>query len=112
METIEIIEALVEKQIKEDKAHCQKAEYKEDTPRSVNEIYDDWYGQHQKSKGDAAFYAICELIGFMEDQMDTDKYKGDFQTINGIEVMPVKDVMWCLKTSLVCHLSGNQDSSL
>ena len=44
----------------------------------------------------------------MEDKLNDDS----IDTINGVAFMPVKDVLWSLKMSLVSRLSGNIDAEV
>jgi|TARA_Y100000310_G_scaffold266211_1_gene277636 hypothetical protein len=97
------------KQINEDKEHCIRAVELDDTNKTADEVYDGWYGQHQLDYGEAVFQSLLSVIGMFEDRMASKTYEGEFETINGIEVMPIKDFIATLKIELVCKLSGNDD---
>ena len=91
MEHIDQIEKEVKKVRKDLKKHWNEEEIKK------------WKKPY--SKGDAAFYAISELLGYLEDLHQD----GILPCINGQHVLPVKEIYWCLHLSLVSKLSGDED---
>lgn len=105
METSERIKLAVEKQIAEDVKYCIEEVHKGDKVKGKKQ-HKDWFPPH--SKGEAAYYALCEMIGFMEDKLNDEAVA----TINGEPVMPLNDVLWSLKMSLVSRLSGNIEADV
>ena len=105
METCKKIELAVEKQIAKDLKYCTEEVHKGDKVKGEKQ-HNDWFPPH--SKGEAAYYALCEMIGYMEDKMQDETV----DTINGEPVMPLKDVLWSLKMSLVQRLSGNIETEV
>jgi len=86
--------------INTDKDYC-RTQVKNDA--DVDKLYDEWYGKHQQDYGAAVFHALLATIGMFEDR------RGEFETINGVEVMPIADLIDTLKIELICKLSGNDD---
>ena len=105
LETCKRIKVAVEKQIAEDLKYCIEEVHKGDKVKGKKQ-HKDWFPPH--SKGEAAYYALCELIGYMEDKVHDETV----DTINGEPVMPIKDTLWCLKMSLVQRLSGSIDAEV
>jgi hypothetical protein len=102
-------------EINKDKEYCKEQtttgnhqDMKED------ELYDEWWGQYQQDYGAAVFHALLATIGTFEDRMthrinENTIYDGEFETINGVELMPIKDFIQTLKIELACKLSGNDE---
>lgn len=72
---------------------------------SPDELYEDWYGKYKTSKGDAAYYAIVELMGFLRDLRHSD----ELPCINGQHVITVEELLFTFKSTLVGRLSGDED---
>lgn len=107
--------ARVIEEINKDKEYCkEQTTTGNHQDMTGDELYNKWYGQHQQDYGAAVFHALLATIGMFKDRMthrinENTIYDGEFESINGIELMPIKDFIETLEIELACKLSGNDE---